>query len=308
MTDVLVGVQHRGGVRTLTLDSPANRNALSARLLAQLEHALRDATNDPDVRAVVLTGSGTVFCSGADLSERGTAAPNRMPDILTSIVESPVPVIARVNGHARAGGLGLIAAADMAVAAAASTFAFTEVRVGVAPAMILVPALRVVDRRFLTRATLTGERFSASEAAAAGLLSAVVDDEAALDAWVAARTEAIRQAAPGAVRATKELLRTLPAQPWTDGLAAAAATSAELFAGAEAAEGMDAFLQKRRPVLGHDPHEHAHPVPPRRRGRRVPGQRGRHGRAGRRGARRCTRRSSPAAARSTSSATVPGAR
>ena len=170
-----------------------------------------------------------------------------MPDILTSMVESPVPVIARVNGHARAGGLGLIAAADMAVAAAASTFAFTEVRVGVAPAMILVPALRVVDRRFLTRATLTGERFSASEAVAAGLLSAVTADEAALDAWVSARTEAIRQAAPGAVRATKELLRTLPAQPWSEALAAAASTSAELFAGAEAAEGMDAFLQKRRP-------------------------------------------------------------
>jgi methylglutaconyl-CoA hydratase len=247
VTDVLVRVQHRGGVRTLTLDSPANRNALSARLLTQLEHALRDAINDPDVRAVVVTGSGTVFCSGADLSERGAAAPTRMPDILTSMVESPVPVIARVNGHARAGGLGLIAAADMAVAAAASTFAFTEVRVGVAPAMILVPALRVVDRRFLTRATLTGERFSASEAVAAGLLSAVAADEAALDEWVSARTEAIRQAAPGAVRATKELLRKLPAQPWSDALAAAASTSAELFAGAEAVEGMDAFLQKRRP-------------------------------------------------------------
>ena len=185
MTDVVVGVQHDDGVRTLTLDSPGNRNALSARLLAQLEQALRDATSDPEVRAVVLTGAGTVFCSGADLSERGTAAPNRMPAILTSIVESPVPVIARVNGHARAGGIGLIAAADMAVAAEAATFAFTEVRVGVAPAMILVPALRVVDHRFLARTTLTGERFSASEAAAAGLLTAVTPDETALDAWVA---------------------------------------------------------------------------------------------------------------------------
>jgi methylglutaconyl-CoA hydratase len=243
----MVGVQHRDGIRTLTLDSPANRNALSARLLEQLEQALRDATGDSDVRAVVLTGTGTVFCSGADLSERGVAAPNRMPAILTCMVESPVPVIVRVNGHARAGGLGLIAAADMAAAAAASTFAFTEVRVGVAPAMILVPALRVVDPRFLTRAVLTGERFSAEGAAAAGLLSAVTPDEAALDAWVATQTLALRQAAPGAVRATRELLRSLPAQAWAEGLAAAAATSAELFAGAEAAEGMEAFLQKRRP-------------------------------------------------------------
>jgi methylglutaconyl-CoA hydratase len=248
VTDSLVGVHHDGGVRTLTLDSPENRNALSARLLEELEQALRDATTDPEVRAVVITGSGSVFCSGADLSERGKAAPSRMPDILTMIVESAIPVIARVNGHARAGGLGLIAAADMAVAPESSTFAFTEVRVGVAPAMILVPALRVMDRRFLARMTLTGERFAAHEAVAAGLLSAVTaDGEAALDEWVAERTTAIRQGAPGAVRATKGLLRDLPHDDWSEGLTTAAALSAELFAGAEAAEGMEAFLQKRRP-------------------------------------------------------------
>jgi methylglutaconyl-CoA hydratase len=248
VTDSLVGVHHDGGVRTLTLDSPENRNALSARLLEELEQALRDATTDADVRAVVITGSGSVFCSGADLSERGKAAPSRMPDILTMIVESAIPVIARVNGHARAGGLGLIAAADMAVAPESSTFAFTEVRVGVAPAMILVPALRVMDRRFLARMTLTGERFAAHEAVAAGLLSAVTaDGEAALDEWVAERTTAIRHGAPGAVRATKGLLRDLPHDDWSEGLTTAAALSAELFAGAEAAEGMEAFLQKRRP-------------------------------------------------------------
>jgi methylglutaconyl-CoA hydratase len=244
----LVGVQHGdSGIRTVTLDSPANRNALSSRLLSELDLALREATRDPEVRAVVLTGTGTVFCSGADLSERGTAAPNRMPDVLTTIVESPVPVMARVNGHARAGGLGLIAACDLAAAPESATFAFTEVRVGVAPAMILVPALRVMDHRFLSHATLTGERFGAREALAAGLLSAVAEDEAALDAWVAERTTWIRQGAPGAISATKELVRTLPSRGWTDGLAEAAAISAELFAGAEAAEGMEAFLQKRRP-------------------------------------------------------------
>ena len=243
-----MGVQHDDGVRTLTLDSPSNRNALSARLLEELELALRDATTDAAVRAVVITGSGTVFCSGADLSERGRAAPNRMPDILTMIVDSAVPVIARVNGHARAGGLGLVAAADMAVAPESSTFAFTEVRVGVAPAMILVPALRVMDRRFLARMTLTGERFGAHDAMAAGLLSAVTaGGDAALDEWVAERTTAIRQAAPGALQATKGLLRDLPQRNWGEGLTTAAALSAELFAGAEAAEGMEAFLQKRRP-------------------------------------------------------------
>ena len=248
MTDALVGVQHNRGIRTLTLDSPANRNALSSRLLEELDRALRDATSDPEVRAVVLTGSGPVFCSGADLSERGAAAPNLMPALLTHIVESPVPVIARVNGHARAGGLGLIAASDLAAAAEASTFAFTEVRVGVAPAMIMVPALRVVESRFLAAMTLTGEKFTAREAAAAGLLSAVTDDETALDEWVAGRTIAISKSAPGAVQATKALLRTLPVQGWADGLTAAAAASARLFAGPEAAEGMEAFLQKRRPA------------------------------------------------------------
>jgi methylglutaconyl-CoA hydratase len=243
----LVAVRHDAGVRTLTLDSPANRNALSARLLDQLAGALHDASTDREVRVVVLTGSGTVFCSGADLSERGRGAPNRMPEILTAMVDSPVPVLARVNGHARAGGLGLVAAADLAVAPAAATFAFTEVRVGVAPAMILVPALRVVEPRFLARAVLTGERFGAAEALGAGLLSAVVADEDALDAWVAAQADAVRKGAPGAVAATKELLRALPAQSWADGLAAAAARSADLFAGSEAAEGMAAFLEKRRP-------------------------------------------------------------
>ena len=247
MTDALVGVQQSDGVCTLTLDSPANRNALSARLLEQLDQALRDATADPGVRVVVITGAGPVFCSGADLSERGAAAPNRMPAILTRIVESAVPVIARVNGHARAGGLGLIAACDLAAAVAPSTFAFTEVRVGVAPAMILVPALRVMEPRFLTAMTLTGERFDAAQAARAGLLSAVTEDEAALDAWVAARAQSIAQSAPGAVGVTKALLRTLRTQGWANGLAAAAATSAELFSGPEAAEGMEAFLQKRRP-------------------------------------------------------------
>ncbi len=244
----MVGVQHGDGIRTITMDSPANRNALSSALLDQLARALQAATSAEGVRAIVLTGSGSVFCSGADLSERGSAAPNRMPEILTAMVESPVPIIARVNGHARAGGLGLIAAADLAVAAEASTFAFTEVRVGVAPAMILVPALRVMDRRTVTRLALTGERFGAAEAAAAGLLSGVVADEAALDAWVHAQTDALRKSAPGAVAATKDLLRTLAGEEWSSGLTRAATTSATLFASAEAAEGMAAFLEKRTPA------------------------------------------------------------
>ena len=160
---------------------------------------MRDATDAPALRAVVLTGAGSVFCSGADLSERGTAAPNRMPEILTGIVESPVPVIARVNGHAaRRRHRAHCRRATWPWPPRRRTFAFTEVRVGVAPAMILVPALRVMERRFLARMVLTGERFDAREAAAAGLLSAVVEDEPALDAWVAARRPTPCEAAPRA--------------------------------------------------------------------------------------------------------------
>jgi enoyl-CoA hydratase/carnithine racemase len=243
----LVHRVRRGPVCTLTLDSPHNRNALSSQLLDELADGLADAAGDAAVRVVILTATGKAFCSGADLSAPPTTVISRMPEVLEAIRTAPVPVMARVSGHARAGGLGLIATADLAVATAACTFAFSEVRVGVAPAMILVPALRVADRRFLSRAALTGEPFGAAEAAAAGVLTGVVDDERALDAWVEQAVASILKAAPGAVSATKALLAELSDLPWSAGLSAARTRSAALFAGAEAAEGMDAFLHKRSP-------------------------------------------------------------
>jgi len=244
----LVNVDAAGPVRTLTLNSPHNRNALSAQLLDELVQAFHDAMTDEAVRVIVLTGTGPVFCSGADLSERGTFRTNEMEELLGAIADAPVPVIARVNGHARAGGIGLIAASDLAVAAIGATFGFSEVRIGVAPALIAVPALRVADRRFLARTMLTGASFDATEAAAAGLLSAVVADEAALETWVSAAVTAVLKSAPGAVAATKALLRALPESTYAEGLATAAARSAELFGGPEAAEGMDAFFAKRPPA------------------------------------------------------------
>ena len=237
----------QGPLCTLTLDSPHNRNALSAQLLDELAGGLDEATTDAGVRVVILTAVGKVFCSGADLSAPPATVASRMPEILEAIRAAPVPVIARVGGHARAGGLGLVATADLAVATAPSTFAFSEVRVGVAPAMILVPALRVADRRFLARAVLTGEPFSAAEAAEAGLLTDVRNDEPALDAWVDAAVASVLKGAPGAVAATKDLLAQLSEAPWSEGIGLARTRSAELFAGAEAAEGMDAFLRKRAP-------------------------------------------------------------
>jgi methylglutaconyl-CoA hydratase len=201
---------------------------------------------------VVLTGVGPVFCSGADLTERTAGVTTRLPEILTTMRAAPTPVVTRVNGHARAGGLGLIAASDLAVAASASTFAYSEVRVGVAPAIILVPSLRVAAPRFLARAALTGEPFGAAEAAGAGLLTSVVDDDDALDEWVRQVTSSILLSAPEAVAATKALMGELAALPFSEGLAAAQVRSAELFAGAEAAEGMDAFLSRRTPAWAVD--------------------------------------------------------
>jgi methylglutaconyl-CoA hydratase len=247
VTDELVHIAQEGHVLSLTLDSPRNRNALSCALLDQLAEGLAQAAADEAVRVVVLTATGSVFCSGADLSEPVGLVTSRLPHILTAITTLAVPVVARVGGHARAGGIGLIAACDLAVATQGSTFAFSEVRIGVAPAMILVPVLRVAERRFIERATLTGESFSASDAAQAGLLSDVVDDLDALDAWVQAAVTSFLKSAPGAVAATKALLAQLSELSWSEGLEVARLASAELFAKEEAVEGMAAFLHKRAP-------------------------------------------------------------
>jgi len=245
----LVHVEQRGPVATVTLDSPENRNALSSRLLAQLAAALDGARDDASVRVVVLTGTGSVFCSGADLAERlhpPAEEPVTLPEVLARLVQLPKPVVVRVNGHVRAGGFGLVAAGDLAVAPASATFALTEVRVGVAPAMVAVPVLRVMDRRAFTRYALTGETFTAAEAAATGLLSASVGDDE-LDRWVGAAVGALLEGAPRALAASKGLADLVGGRPWDEALARATGLSAELFASPEAAEGMAAFLEKRSP-------------------------------------------------------------
>jgi enoyl-CoA hydratase/carnithine racemase len=246
----LVRYERDGPVVTATLDSPGNRNALSRRLLAELASALGEAQADPEVRVVVLTGDGTTFCSGVDLTERLHPPPGDPPatlaEVLSAIVSMPQPVLARVNGHVRAGGMGLVAACDLAAAPADATFAFSEVRVGVAPAIIAVPALRRMGRRAFERYALTGDVFGAAEAAASGLLTAAVADRRALDEWVGSVVASVLSSSPQAVAATKELAGLVD-RPWDDALVAAEELSDGLFASADAAEGMAAFLEKRRP-------------------------------------------------------------
>jgi len=247
----LVQRDRHGPVVTLILDSPRNRNALSSRLLAELAAGLDDASHDPEVRVVVVSGTGTTFCSGVDLTERlhppAEPPPVTLAEVLGAIASAPQPVVARVNGHVRAGGMGLVAACDLAAAASTATFSFSEVRVGVAPAIIAVPALRRMGRRAFERYALTGDVFDATAAVEAGLVHAAPGDLDALDEWVGSVVRSLLAAAPSAVTATKALA-DLVAGPWDGALDAATALSDDLFAAPAAAEGMAAFLGKRRPA------------------------------------------------------------
>ncbi len=264
MTEPAVRYAVVAGVATVTLNRPAQRNVLNAETLPPLLAALQDAAADDSVRAVVLTGSGNTFCSGADL--RGAASdaggfagsgPRLTVSVLEALLDHPKPTIARVQGHVAGGGNGLVAACDLAVAADDARFAFSEVRVGVAPAVISVVCLRVMPPREAAELMLTGERVSAARAVQAGLLTAVVpaaDLDAAVERWCAA----LRMGGPAATAATKELLRRVPVLSRDEAFSYTAELSARLFASAEAAEGMTAFVERRQPSWA--PPEHREPT------------------------------------------------
>lgn len=249
MADALVRAERRGPAAVVTLDSPHNRNALSRALLEQLHGALSDAMADDGARVVVLTGDGPVFCSGADLKEQragGGPGIGALPEILTLMIEGPKPVVARVNGAARAGGLGLIASCDLAVGLASATFGFSEVRIGVAPAIIAVPLLRRMPRQAVRELFLTGEPFDGQRARQAGLLDrAVADGE--LDDAVDSLVAQLAKGAPEALAATKRLLRDLPGPDMQEDFGRMVELSAERFGSAEAREGIAALLEKRPP-------------------------------------------------------------
>jgi methylglutaconyl-CoA hydratase len=245
--DPLVSVTGDGGVATITLDSPRNRNALSRRLVTELREALTTALGDDGVRVVVLTGTGTVFCAGADLKEQSAGEPlPDVPGLVRLIWDSPKPVVARLNGPARAGGLGLVTACDLAVAPDTATFAFTEVRLGVVPAMIAVTCLRRMDPRAAAEYFLTGEVFDARRAQEIGLINRAVP-AGELDAAVAHYTGMLLRGAPEALAIAKRLPRTVPAMDVEEGFAAMAELSTERFGSDEAREGIAAFLEKRDP-------------------------------------------------------------
>ena len=248
MSDRLVQCGADRGIARIALDSPRNRNALSAALMEQLTRALTEAGADDTVRAVELTHTGSTFCAGADLTEASQggmkAGAIRLLSLLRDIVALPKPVVGSIDGHVRAGGLGLVGACDIVLAGPASTFAFTEVRLGLAPAVISLTTLPRMDPRAASRYYLTGETFDAATAARIGLITEAVDD---IDAGTLAVLDALRACSPQGLRQTKPLLTAGMVDAFGERAQALAEQSARLFATAEAAEGMSAFLARRPP-------------------------------------------------------------
>lgn len=249
MTQELVRRRTEGGIATITLDSPTNRNALSTRLRRELTDHLTEALDDPDTRVIVLDHTGPVFCSGMDLKEsRGTGAANQgvneFPAILEQLWTSPKPIVAKLAGPARAGGLGIAAACDIAVAVDTATFAFSEVRIGVVPAVISVTVLPRLQARAAHELFLTGETFDAARAVRIGLLSSCVPADR-LDAEVDRYTGMLALGGPHALAATKAMLRQPRGVDMTSEFKTMLDLSARHFASEEGQEGMRAFAEKR---------------------------------------------------------------
>ncbi|WP_156686509.1 enoyl-CoA hydratase family protein [Mycobacterium sp. Marseille-P9652] len=268
--DTVVEYSVDGHVARLTLNSPHNRNALSTALVDQLHRGLREAASDSKVRVVVLGHTGNTFCAGADLGEAGGGSPRgdrergeagrggsppsayemaeararEMTALLRAIVASPLPVVAAVDGHVRAGGFGLVGACDIAVAGPRSTFALTEARIGVAPAIISLTLLPKMSPRAAARYYLTGETFDAATAADIGLVTMAVDD---VDAAVGKIVADVGRGSPQGLAASKALTTAAVLEGFDRDAERLTEESARLFVSDEAREGMMAFLQKRPP-------------------------------------------------------------
>ena len=252
----MLDIDRKGPWATLSINRPDVGNALNDELIARLRDALTTLRRDEGVRALVLTGAGKVFSAGADLKwmrrmkdaspEENRRDAQQSAQLFDELYDFPRPVIARVNGSARGGGVGLIAACDFAIAANTANFAFTEVRVGVVPAMISPFVLRKMGESRTRRLFLTGETFTAAQAAAWGLLDRAVEPDH-LDEAVEELLRNLEECAPGAIAEVKNLVRRVR-DTSTDELATVTAEIiAEVRSRPEAAEGMAAFLEKRKP-------------------------------------------------------------
>jgi len=236
-------------VATITLDSQHNRNALSRQLVAELFEGLERAAADPDVRVVLVTSAGRVFCSGADLSEASSEGMDegtrRIVALQRLIVSMDKPVVTRLGGAVRAGGIGIVAASDIVVAAEDATFALTEVKLGLAAAIISLTVHARMSPRAAALTTLGGEVFSGTEAASYGLVTTAVPAER-LDAEIARVCASLATGAAQGLRESKRILnRDLLARIDAHG-DEMAELSSRLFASDEAREAMTTFLSRKR--------------------------------------------------------------
>ncbi len=255
-SDVLLVDRDDRGVATVTLHRPDVRNALSPELMTALEAALADLATDPGLRVLVLTGTGEVFCAGGDLewmrqgrdkdADEHEADSARLARVFRAVDEFPTPVVGRMNGHAIAGGTGLMCACDVVVAVEGARMGFTEVRLGIAPATISRIVLPKIGPAAARRWFLTGELFDTGVAATMGLVHEVVARED-LDEAVEEVVQALLAGAPRAQRRTKELVRTVLADPAT-AEEHTIPLIAELRVGDEGQEGMAAFFDRRPPA------------------------------------------------------------
>ncbi len=250
-------ITNQGAIRTITLSRPDVRNAFNDEVIAELKTAFTEAGQAADVRCVVLTAEGPAFCAGADLNwtrrmaaytrDENLADAGQLAAMLRAIYECPKPTIARVQGDVFAGGVGLVAACDMAVSADTATYCLSEVKLGLIPATISPYVIRAMGARASHRYFLTAERFSAAEAHRVGLVHEVVAANE-LDAKVVELTNALVSASPNAVRACKRLVQDVAEREIDDALVAhTVAGIADIRSSAEGKEGVQSFLQKRKP-------------------------------------------------------------
>ncbi len=247
------------GVATITLDRPEVHNAFDDQLIAALTRAFEAAGADPAVRVIILTGAGKSFSAGGDLGwmkrvagysrDQNLADAEALAKLLKTIDTCPKPTIARVNGQAYAGGLGLIAACDVAVAIAGAQFAVTEVRIGLIPSVISPYLVRAMGARACRRLFLTAERFDTAEAVRLGLIHQMTSAEE-LDEEIADIVGLLMINSPAALTAAKALIRMVDRPLDDDVIAATAASIADQRASADGREGVVAFLEKRKPVWG----------------------------------------------------------
>jgi methylglutaconyl-CoA hydratase len=245
-----------GPVATIALARPEARNALNAALIGEITRCFEELAEDEGVRVVVLTGEGSSFCAGADIAYMRDAAgfsyeenlkdARRLADMFLALDDLPKPTVAKVRGAAIGGGVGLVAAADVAVAEAGTRFAFSEVRLGIAPATIAPFVVRKIGYSQARALFLTGERFDAHRARELGLVHKVVP-EADLDAAVEKVVRQLLQGGPAAQAAIKEALRQVEATEPMEALGIMTQLIAELRVGEEGQDGLGAFLEKREP-------------------------------------------------------------